>query len=244
MNRSEPAEPMALREVLEALRSAIGEIAPWPADSETEYVSGAILVQNTAWTNVERSLGALRASTGFEPERLLGLTGGELEALIRPSGFMTAKARALRAWCGWRLSGQGAGAAELGDEELREALLGLPGIGPETADVIALMVFSRRRFIFDAYGRRALGQAGYAVPGQYERARRALEARFEGEGLSHAELVEVHGLLLEAGKRARARGGWETYGPTIGIVPRPSPRAGRAGAGTDAAERRRPGMAD
>lgn len=211
--------PMTLSELQAALRTAVGPVAPWPAESETEYVCGAILVQNTAWTNVERSLAALRTATGFEPERLLALDAEELMAFIRPSGFMTAKARGIRAWCEWRLAPEGAGAEALDDDTLRDALLALPGIGPETADVIALMVFGRRRFIFDAYGRRALRQAGYEPDREYERTRRALEAHLDAEGLSHAELVEIHGLLLESGKRARAAGGWEAYGPSVGVVP-------------------------
>lgn len=213
------SRPMTLRELQAALRAAVGEVAPWSAESETEYVCGAVLVQNTAWTNVERSLAALREGTAFDPVRLLALTDDELTALIRPSGFMTAKARAIRGWCRWRLSSSGARADALGDDALREALLALPGIGPETADVIALMVFGRRRFIFDAYGRRALRQAGYAPDRQYERTRRSLQARLDAEGLDHAELVELHGLLLESGKRARAAGGWDVYGPTFGVAP-------------------------
>ena len=211
--------PMTLRELQAALRAVVGEFGPWPAESDTEYVCGAILVQNTAWRNVERSLAALREATAFDPERLLSLADEELTALIRPSGFMTAKARGIRAWCAWRLASEGAGAEGLDDDALRAALLSLPGIGPETADVIALMVFGRRRFIFDAYGRRALRQAGYAPDRQYERTRCALEARLDAEGLSHAELIELHGLLLEAGKRARAAGGWEVYGPSVGVAP-------------------------
>lgn len=213
-------QPLPVREILSRLRAALGSVPPWSAHSAMEYVCGAILVQNTAWRNVELALAALRRSTAFEPDRILMLGEEELTGLIRPTGFMRAKSRALRTYAAWTTSPSGIAAAGLDDDALRQTLLALPGIGPETADVIALMVFSRRRFIFDAYGRRLLRQAGYEVTDRYEAARVALEARVDAEGLSHDELVEIHGLILQAGKRARAAGGWQVYGPTIAIVPR------------------------
>ncbi|RAX23152.1 base excision DNA repair protein [Actinomyces sp. Z5] len=211
-------DPLPVRDLLALLHAALGETPVWPARTPFEYVCGIVLVQNTAWTNVERALALLREATDFEAEKLLRLTDAELTALIRPAGFMRAKSRSLRAFAAWMLSADGKAAVELDDDALRAALLSLPGIGPESADVAALMVYGRRRFIFDAYGRRLLRQAGYAVGHDYETTRKALEARIDAEGLSHAELVDLHGLIIEAGKRARAAGGWEAYGPMIGIA--------------------------
>ena len=211
--------PIPLREVLRLLDAGLGRVEPWTARSDLEYVCGAILVQNTAWTNVRRALAALHGATAFDPRRLLALDEEDLTALVRPAGFMRAKSRALRAYARWSLGDDGRAARGLGDDALREALLALPGIGPETADVVALMVYRRPRFIFDAYGRRLLRQAGYFV-GQdwsYERVRRALEPAVARAGFGVPELVRFHELVLEAGRRARAAGGWEAYGPTIGI---------------------------
>lgn len=211
--------PIPLREVLSLLDAGLGRVEPWTARSDLEYVCGAILVQNTAWTNVRRALAALHGATAFDPRRLLALDEEDLTALVRPAGFMRAKSRALRAYARWSLGDDGRAACGLGDDALREALLALPGIGPETADVVALMVYRRPRFIFDAYGRRLLRQAGYAVERDwgYERARRALEPAVARAGLSTPDLVRFHELILEAGRRARAAGGWKSYGPTIGI---------------------------
>ncbi|WKR21333.1 endonuclease III domain-containing protein [Actinomyces israelii] len=211
--------PIPLREVLRLLDAGLGRVEPWTARSDLEYVCGAILVQNTAWTNVRRALAALHGATAFDPRRLLALDEEDLTALVRPAGFMRAKSRALRAYARWSLGDDGRAARGLGDDALREALLALPGIGPETADVVALMVYRRPRFIFDAYGRRLLRQAGYAVERDwgYERARRALEPAVARAGLSTPDLVRFHELILEAGRRARAAGGWKSYGPTIGI---------------------------
>ena len=211
--------PIPLHEVLRLLDAGLGRVEPWTARSDLEYVCGAILVQNTAWTNVRRALAALHGATAFDPRRLLALDEEDLTALVRPAGFMRAKSRALRAYARWSLGDDGRAARGLGDDALREALLALPGIGPETADVVALMVYRRPRFIFDAYGRRLLRQAGYAVERDwgYERARRALEPAVARAGLSTPDLVRFHELILEAGRRARAAGGWKSYGPTIGI---------------------------
>ncbi|QHO91182.1 base excision DNA repair protein [Actinomyces sp. 432] len=215
--KTELGRTLPVRELLRLLSAELGKAPVWPAQTPFEYVCGIVLVQNTAWTNVERALDGLRAATGFEAEQLLRLTDAELTAFIRPAGFMRAKARSLRAFAAWMLSPEGRAAPTLDDDALRAALLELPGIGPESADVAALMVYGRRRFIFDTYGRRLLRQAGYAVGRDYETTRRTLEARIDAEGLSHSELVDLHGLIIEAGKRARAAGGWDVYGPMIGV---------------------------
>lgn len=218
MGGPEPADPMPLRDLYELLKDELGEVEMWSAGSAMEYVCGAVLVQNTAWGNVQRTLEDLRRATSFDPARLLALDEAELIALIRPCGFMTSKARALRAYASWALGPAGAAAPGLDDAALREALLELPGFGPETADVVALMAYGRPRFIFDAYGRRLLRQAGYEVGRRYEDVRRAHEAAAQAGGFDAAELKDFHGLIILAGQRARAAGGWEVYGPTVGIA--------------------------
>ena len=212
-----PADPIPLRDLYELLKDEFGEVEMWSAESAMEYACGAVLVQNTAWGNVQRTLEDLRRATSFDPARLLALDEAELIALIRPCGFMTSKARAQRASASRALDTAGAAAPGLDDAALREALLALPGFGPETADVVALMAYDRPRFIFDAYGRRLLRQAGYEVGRRYEDARCAHEAAAHAGGFDAAELKDFHGLIILAGQRARAAGGWELYGPTIGI---------------------------
>ena len=93
----------------------------------------------------------------------------------------------------------------------------LPGFGPETADVVALMVYDRPRFIFDAYARRLFRQAGHDVGRGYEASRRADEAAVVASGLDVGQFKDFHGLIITAGQRARAAGGWAVYGPTIGV---------------------------
>ena len=209
--------PIPLRDLYELLRDEFGQVEMWPAQSGTEYVCGAVLVQNTAWGSVQRVLEDLRRATAFAPARLLALDEADLIDLIRPCGFMRAKARALRAYASWVLSPAGTAAPGLDDAALRQALLALPGFGPETADVVALMAYDRPRFVFDAYGRRLLRQAGYEVGRRYEDSRRAHEAAVKAGGFDTVELKDLHGLIILAGQHARAAGGWEAYGPTIGI---------------------------
>ena len=110
-------------------------------DDTTPYdiCLGSILVQHTAWTNVEHALDSLRADGIDSIEKLAALPDDELAALVRPSGTPTVKARRLHAFAGLVLSYSGFdGLFALAPDELRRVLLATPGIGPETADVIML----------------------------------------------------------------------------------------------------------
>ena len=96
MPASGESSPLPVRQILARLRAGLGPVEPWAAEAPMEYVCGAILVQHTAWRNVEPVLEVLRAATAFDEVRLLGLDDGELVSLIRPAGFMLSKSRALR----------------------------------------------------------------------------------------------------------------------------------------------------
>jgi len=213
--------PLRLRRLLEVLRAELGPGARWPADSGFEIMVGAVLVQNTAWGNVLRSLEHLRAAGALEPTALLALPlegEGSLSRLIRPSGFMTGKSATLRAVATWLTTGPGRGADSLDDDALRSSLMGLRGIGAESADVISLYVYDRPRFIWDTYARRMLGALGAPVGRDYESTRRLLEEAVNAESLSAAEHQELHWLVLEAGKAARRAGGWPVYAQRLGLA--------------------------
>ncbi|WP_187977679.1 endonuclease III domain-containing protein [Mycetocola sp. JXN-3] len=219
------AVPPAQRLIFETLRGRFDAEGWWPAESTFEMMVGAILVQNTAWRNVETSIRALRDRALLDPVALAAIPAEALAEVIRPSGFMTAKSRSAVALARWvvetgALETGAAGRSEPGgstpsgisdrtDAELREELLALPGIGPETADVIGLYAFDRPAFIWDTYARRMLTAVGYPVPGSYPAARRALAATVEAAGFSVPEYREFHGLIVEAGKHARSLGGWD-----------------------------------
>lgn len=179
----------------------------WPAESDFEVIIGAILTQNTTWTSVEKALAALRAAGVMAPEAVLRCPAEELSALIRPAGSFTRKTQSLRAVSEWTLA-RGEAARQDPTVALRRELLGIIGIGPETADDILLYVYGRPVFIFDAYARRMLQAAGWPVAKTYEGTRKLHLENVERCGLSAAEHGHFHGLIVTAGKAARS-GGWE-----------------------------------
>ncbi|RRD51800.1 hypothetical protein EII12_07155 [Buchananella hordeovulneris] len=177
----------------------------WPADSELEIIAGAILVQNTAWVGAARALAALQAAGLLAPAALAAV-GPELEELIRPAGFMRAKAASLRAAATWWRD-RGAAARALPTAALRAELLAVRGIGPETADVVALYVFNRPVFVCDTYARRLLAHVGYPPWPTYAAAHRALAPQVAATELPVRQWQHLHALIIRAGQAART-GGW------------------------------------
>lgn len=197
--------PGLVRWAYARLSAAYGPQHWWPAETPFEVMLGAVLTQNTAWTNVERALTALAAAGVRTPRRLEALAPAELEVLIRPAGTFRVKARRLRALCAWLREGGGqARLARRSTEALRAALLRVHGIGPETADAILLYAFGRAVFVVDAYARRILGRLGVAEAGfAYEQLRVALQGALPP---APPLLNEYHALLVAHAKaRCRAR---------------------------------------
>ena len=124
----------------------------WPDADPFEVITGAILVQNTAWANVERALDNLRAAAALTPEAMAALPEPALEELVRPSGQYRQKARKLRAFLA--LAARHGGFAPLltfPAAVLRGELLATWGIGPETADAIIVYASRQPAFVIDAY---------------------------------------------------------------------------------------------
>lgn len=154
---------MALAAVYERLRERHGPLGWWPAETPFEVCVGAILVQNTAWSNVERALLNLRAAGRLSYQGLAGLGEAELAALIRPSGFFNVKARRLAAFVaflGREYGGRVEAMAARDAASVRAQLLAVPGIGPETADSMALYAAGLPLFVIDAYTRRLFARLG------------------------------------------------------------------------------------
>jgi endonuclease-3 related protein len=126
-----------------------------------EICLGAILVQHTSWTNVEKALANLRAAGIGSLEDIAGLSEDEIADFVRPSGTPTVKARRLKVFADVALSRGGfAGLFALETPALRELLLGTYGIGPETADVILLYAARRPVIVHDAYTARLCRRLG------------------------------------------------------------------------------------
>jgi endonuclease-3 related protein len=209
-----------LNQVLLELSAGFGPQYWWPAATPFEVCIGAVLTQNTAWGNVELALAALRARGALTPHALLALPHSEgdgLEAIIRPSGSFRMKARKLRALSVWY--------QELGPDPevalatrplapLREQLLGVFGVGPETADSILCYAGGRLSPVVDAYARRVFSRhllgplpgtetapgtfpAGDAMSAPYEELRTWLQ---EVLVPTQAVFEEFHALFVAAGK--------------------------------------------
>ena len=150
-----------LLEVYRRLLQAYGPQGWWPAETPFEVMVGAVLTQATAWRNVERAIARLKAAGVLSHQGIAALRPKELEELVRPSGFFRQKARRLRALVKLVLDhGDVEALLSLPPEELREKLLSVPGIGPETADSILLYAAGHPAFAVDAYTRRILHRLG------------------------------------------------------------------------------------
>ncbi len=158
----------AIRAYYDTLFSAWGRQHWWPAQSRFEVIVGAYLTQNTAWTNVEKALGNLRR------ERLLTIRGirrtaqTQLEQLVRPAGYFRQKAQRLKTFVSFLDERYGGSLARMFARptgELRDELLALNGVGPETADSVLLYAGNHPVFVVDAYTRRILERHGMVSSG-------------------------------------------------------------------------------
>lgn len=146
-----------LRAMYGLLSQAYGPQHWWPAKSSFEVILGAYLTQNTAWKAVERSLENLRGAQALTVQGIRSLSVDALRALILPSGFCQRKAPSIKAFVAWldaEFGGSLASMAKAPTAGLREKLLALPGVGPETADAILLYALGHAQPMADEYLRR------------------------------------------------------------------------------------------
>lgn len=158
----EPAQkdaPENLRTYYRTLFRAWGPQNWWPAHSQFEVIVGAYLTQNTAWINVEKALASLRGNRVLSVKGIREIPLAELEQLIRPSGYFRQKAHRLKTFVDFldqRYAGSLTKMFAQPTTQLREELLSLNGVGPETADCILLYAGNHPVFVVDAYTRRVL----------------------------------------------------------------------------------------
>jgi endonuclease-3 related protein len=157
VDSSSPSTTARLRTLHDRLAEAYGVQHWWPAETPFEVILGAYLTQNTSWKSVERSLDNLRAANCLSVEGLRSVALDALQGLIRPSGFQTRKAPALKAFVALldaEFDGSLDRMATAPVSLLRRKLLDLPGTGPETADAILLYAFGHPVPVADEYLRR------------------------------------------------------------------------------------------
>ncbi len=195
-----------LRAFYAALVEAYGPQSWWPSESDIETVVGAYLTQNTSWRNVERSIANIKAAGMMSVEGLRAVPPQQLQALIRPSGYMLRKAAAVKAFVAL-LDREHAGSldrmATASVEETREALLALPGVGPETADAILLYALRKPVMVVDEYLRRVVTRhALMDEPARYPAVQALALGAFAED--SPATLLghynEFHALIVMVGK--------------------------------------------
>ena len=187
-----------LQAIHDRLLAAYGPQGWWPADSAFEMMVGAILTQNTSWTNVEAAIANMKAAGLLDAKAIAACNQDQLATAIRPSGYYNQKARKLKIFADFYLSHGG----EPGLRSLtspRQVLLALHGIGPETADSMLLYALERPVFVIDAYTRRIFGRLGLTEPAAgYQ----ALQDFFHSGLPASPELFkEYHALIVMHAKR-------------------------------------------
>ena len=148
-----------LLDLYSRLYKAFGPRHWWPGDSPFEVVVGAILTQNTAWRNVEKAIGNLKAGNLLSPYALYHVPIQDLATLIRPAGYYNIKARRLKHFVQFLFRESTGNLDRLFAEDvdtLRSKLLSINGIGPETADSILLYAGNKPTFVVDGYTKRIL----------------------------------------------------------------------------------------
>lgn len=184
-----------IRDIHDTLLAAYGEQNWWPGETPFEVMVGAILTQNTAWSNVEKGIAALVADDVLDARAIVAMDPAILGGLLRPVGYFNVKARRLQNFCRWYLDSGGEGALSgVATVELRNELLGINGVGPETADDILLYALQRPVFVIDAYTRRLFGRLGLIdSQADYE----TLRHRFESAlGPDTTLYNEYHALIV------------------------------------------------
>jgi endonuclease-3 related protein len=172
-----------IRAFYDALFRAWGPQHWWPARTRFEVIVGAYLTQNTAWTNVERAMRQLRRGRLLNLAAMRRAPVGQLEQAIRSAGYFRQKARRLKTFIEFldaRYDGSLARMFAQPTAQLRQELLALNGVGPETADTILLYAGGHPVFVVDAYTRRILERHGM-TPGKagYEDVRALVEHAFQ-----------------------------------------------------------------
>jgi endonuclease-3 related protein len=191
-----------LDEYYNSLFTAFGPQHWWPGKTPFEVIVGAILTQNTSWTNVERAITNLRKARLLTPAAIEKAPVQKIEALIRSSGYFRQKARKLKAFCAFLRFEYGGSLKRMFAQPtlaLRERLLRVFGIGPETADSILLYAGEHPVFVVDAYTKRMLARHGWVKEdAKYDDVRWIFERRFPGDA---ARFNEFHALIVATGKK-------------------------------------------
>ena len=188
--------------VYRRLFERFGPLHWWPADTPFEVCIGAILTQNTAWTNVEKAIVALKQAGIMTPAALRDAEQKQLAQLIRPSGYFNMKSARLKEFVAWLFLYHEGSLEQMTTVEwrrLRSELLQVRGIGPETADSILLYAGHKATFVVDAYTRRLFHRLGFLPENaSYDETRALFMAHLPADV---ALFNEYHALIVEECKQ-------------------------------------------
>jgi len=194
-----PGRPSDLMAYHRVLAGKLGPQHWWPAETPFEVIVGAILTQNTSWKNVEAAIANLKREKLLSPIAMERVSVRRLERLIRSSGYFRQKAKKLKAFVRFLRLEYGGALKRMfrtPTAELREKLLGVHGIGPETADSILLYAARKEVFVVDAYTKRILSRHGWTEEDvDYEEMRSLVEDNLPRDvslyNEFHAQFVQV-----------------------------------------------------
>ena len=192
-----------LHNIYNRMLARYGEQHWWPADTPFEMMVGAVLTQATAWTNVEIAIARLKDADALSPAAIRGMDIETLASLIYSSGFYNAKAqrlKALVAYLGETYDDDIDAMRSEGGAKLRRELLGVKGIGEETADAILLYALGKPSFVIDAYTRRLISRLGIAPDSEAYSAYQKLFS--DNLQQDTAMFAEYHALIVQHGKEA------------------------------------------
>lgn len=189
---------MSLKKIYTKLSSHHGPQDWWPGDTPFEIMVGAVLTQNTAWTNVEKAIANLISENALSPDVIINTHPKRLASWLKPSGYFNIKAKRLKNYCQWYLQQGGYDSLnQLATDELRKGLLSVNGVGPETADDILLYAFNRPVFVIDAYTRRLFKRLGHVEGDEgYENLREFFEQGLATEKDIVQLFNEYHALIV------------------------------------------------
>lgn len=193
----ESSKQQEIRNFYNALYRAWGDQHWWPAETRFEVIVGCYLTQNTAWTNVERALANLRSAGVLTIDGIRQVRLARLQRLIRPSGYFRQKAARLKTFVAFLDRNHGGSLDQMFSQptdKLRSELLGLNGVGPETADSILLYAGNHPVFVVDAYTRRILARHQILPENaDYEDIRELFKHSLQPVALTHQAVGASHG---------------------------------------------------
>ena len=190
-----------LQKVYQILYRSFGPQYWWPGETQIEIIVGAILTQNTNWKNVEKAIENLKRHKVLTALSLRRIPVQELALLIKPAGYFNVKASRLKSFVDFLFSEYSGNLKKMGQEKcpvLREKLLEVKGIGPETADSILLYAFNKPVFVVDAYTKRFLLRHQW-IDGSFDY--RRVQELFMSQLSPEIKMFnEYHALIVRLGK--------------------------------------------